>query len=44
MFSVLQNQVNVIDIGNKSSVTFFIITKVAKKNSGVVAVQGRIIT
>ena len=27
---------NVTDIVNKSSVSFFIITKVAKKNSGVV--------
>ena len=43
MFSVLQNQVNVTDIVNKSSVTFFIFTKAAKKNSGVV-VQDRIIT
>ena len=44
MFSVLWNQVNVTDIVNKSSVSFFIITKVAKKNSGVVVVQDRIIT
>ena len=32
MFSILQNQINVTDIVNKSSVSFFI-TKVAKKNS-----------
>ena len=28
-------------MGNKSSVSFFIINKVAKKNSGVVVVQDR---
>ena len=40
MFSILWNQVNVIDRVNKSSVSFFvIITTVAKKNSGVVVVQ-----
>ena len=40
MFSILWNQVNVTDIVNKSSVSFFvIITTVAKKNSGVVVVQ-----
>ena len=44
IFSVLQNQVNVTDIVNKSSVSFFIITKVAKKSSVVVAVQDIIIT
>ena len=44
MFSVLKNQVNVTDIVNKSSVSFFIITTVAKKNSRVVVVQDRIIT
>ena len=39
MFSILSNQVNVTDIVNKSSVSFFvIITTVAKKNSGVVIV------
>ena len=43
MFSVLLNQVNVTDIVNKSSVSFFIVTKVAKNNSGVFAVQDRII-
>ena len=44
MFSVLQNQVNVTDIVNTSSVSFFvIITTVAKKNSGVVVFQDRII-
>ena len=32
------------DIVNKSSVSFFIITKVAKKNLGVVVVQVGIIT
>ena len=42
MFLVLQNQVNVTDIDNKSSVSFFI-TKVGKKNSGVVVVQDRVI-
>ena len=35
MFSVLKNQVNVTDISNKPSVSFFFTTKVAKKNSGV---------
>ena len=45
MFSVLLNQLNVTDIVNKSSVNFFIITKIAKKNSGVMVVaQDRIIT
>ena len=44
MFSILKNQVNVTDIGNKSSASFFIITKLAKKNLGVVVVQDRIIT
>ena len=44
MFSISWNQVNVTDIVNKSSVSFFvIITTVAKKNSGVVVVQDRII-
>ena len=43
MFSVFQNKLNVTDIVNKSSVSFFIITNVAKKNS-VVVVQYRIIT
>ena len=44
MFSVLKNQVNVTDISNKPSVSFFFTTKVEKKNSGVVVVQDRIIT
>ena len=44
MFSVLKNQVNVTDIVNKSPVSFFIITIVAKKNSGAVVAQDRIIT
>ena len=44
IFSVLWNQVNVTDTVNKSSVSFFIITKVSKKNSGVVFAQGGIIT
>ena len=44
MFPILQNQVNVTNIVIKSSVSFFIFTKIAKKNSGVVAVQDRIIT
>ena len=39
MFSILWNQVNVTDIVNKSSISFFVIvTTVAKKNSGVVIV------
>ena len=43
MFSIWSNQVNVTYIINKSSVSFFIIiSKVAKKNSGVVTVQDRI--
>ena len=33
-----------LHIANKSSVSFFIVTKVANKNSGVVVVQDRIIT
>ena len=43
MFSILWNQVNVTDIVNKSSVSFSVIIKVAKKNPGVVVVQDRII-
>ena len=40
MFSILWNQVNVTEIVNKSSVSFFaIISTAAKKNSGVVVVQ-----
>ena len=40
MFSILWNKVNVTDIVNKSSVSFFvIITTVAKENSGIVIVQ-----
>ena len=35
---------NVTDIVNRSLVSFFIIAKVTKKNSGVVAIQDRIIT
>ena len=44
MFSILYNQVKVTDILNKPSVSFFIITKVAKYNSGLAVVQNRIIT
>ena len=33
-----------LDIGNKSSASFLIITKAAKKNLGVVVVQNRVIT
>ena len=42
MFSVLYNQVNVTDIVNKLSVSFLLL--LAKKNSGVVVAQDRIIT
>ena len=43
MFSVLQNQVNVSDIVNKSSVSLFyyILKYLAKKNSGLVVVQNK---
>ena len=43
MFSILQNQVNVSDIVNKSSVNFFyyILKYLAKKNSGLVVVQNK---
>ena len=44
MFSVSLNQANVTNIVSKSSASFFIITKVPKKNSGVVVVHDRIIT
>ena len=40
MFSILWNQINVTDIVNKSSVSFFvIINTVATKNSALVVVQ-----
>ena len=38
-FQFYKIKLNVTDIVNKSSVSFFIITKVAEKNSGVVAVR-----
>ena len=44
VFNFKKNEVNITDIVNKPSVSFFTITKIAKKNSGVVAVQDRIIS
>ena len=43
MFSILWNQVNVSDIVNESSVSFFyyILKYLAKKDSGLVVVQNK---